>query len=312
MLNLGYACINETLKKDKICVNSSCIASTFREKGVDHAIMLAEQNLNSVMKIIKWNKKKDIKLYRLSSAMFPQITNKEFINEHKYAYQLEIFKDILKRIGELSYNYEHRITFHPDHYNQIGTPREEVLQSTITDLNCHADILDLCGFDRNSVMVVHGGGVYNNKEETIKRWIKQYLQLPENVRNRLVLENCERSYSIEDTLYISSKIKRKCGRSIPCVFDTHHHDVYNANISNLYTDEYYLDDIIQTWDDNDIIPKFHISEQRPNARIGAHSDYVETIHDYFFDISENRRIDIMIEAKMKEKAVLRLKKKYNL
>ena len=41
-----------------------------------------------------------------------------------------------------------------------------------------------------AVMVVHGGGVYGDKEATIKRWCEQYHQLPV-VRRFLVLENCE-------------------------------------------------------------------------------------------------------------------------
>ena len=54
------------------------------------------------------------------------------------------------------------------------------------------------GLGKNSVMVVHGGGIYGDKELTKKRWCKQFYKLPDNVKNRLVLENCEKCFSIKD------------------------------------------------------------------------------------------------------------------
>jgi len=55
---------------------------------------------------------------------------------------------------------------------------------TLRDLSAHAEILDRIGCGPESVMVVHGGGTYGNKEETIKRWGKQFKQLPKHVQNR--------------------------------------------------------------------------------------------------------------------------------
>ena len=39
------------------------------------------------------------------------------------------------------------------------------------------------GMDRHSVMVIHGGGVYGDKEGTKKRWAENYLQLEDKVKN---------------------------------------------------------------------------------------------------------------------------------
>ena len=47
------------------------------------------------------------------------------------------------------------------------------------------------------------------------------------------------------------------------------------------------------------MPKFHISEQAPDKRVGAHSDFVEEIPKYLFDVCKKRKIDIMIEKKKK-------------
>ena len=55
----------------------------------------------------------------------------------------------------------------------------------------------------------------------------------------------------------------------------------------------------------------HISEQG-EGRIGHHSDYIEEIPDYILEIPSkySTNIDVMIEAKRKEKAILKLYKKY--
>ena len=52
----------------------------------------------------------------------------------------------------------------------------------------------------------------------------------------------------------------------------------------------------------------HISEQKENARIGAHSDYIETIPDLLFKLDTD--IDIEVEAKQKELAIFKLYDKY--
>ena len=156
-------------------------------------------------------------------------------------------------------------------------------------------------------MVGHGGGVYGDKTQTIERWCEQYHMLPQKVKNRLVLENCEKSYSIEDCLIISKRV------NIPVVFDTHHYECYNL----IHPDDQmkpaveYMADILDSWNRREIKPKFHISEQG-SGRVGHHSDYVETIPDYLLEIPDKYGvdIDIMIEAKAKEQAVLRLYRKY--
>ena len=155
-------------------------------------------------------------------------------------------------------------------------------------------------------MVIHGGGVYGDKEKTIERWCENYNNLPNHIKNRLVLENCERSYSIEDCLYISSKT------GVPIVFDTHHYDCYKI----LHPDEKlkdaaeYIPEILETWNKKSIKPKFHVSEQG-SGKVGHHSDYIEEIPDYLLEIPDkyNQNIDIMIEAKKKELSIQKLYEK---
>ena len=173
--------------------------------------------------------------------------------------------------------------------------------------NIVVEVLDLMELDANSVIVVHGGGIYGDKDKTINRWCQQFYQLPENVQRRLVIENCERCFSIEDCLQVSSKI------NIPVVFDTHHFECYQQihPDQTFHPPDFYIPDILKTWSNRNIKPKFHISQQG-EGKIGHHSDFISEIPDYLLNIPEkfNQNIDIMVEAKMKEQAIFKLYHRY--
>ena len=303
-IQLGLCCLNSTLreKKPPIFTSRKMIVKTVNEKGIDALKEKITQNLKDLVVLIEWNEQNGIKVFRLSSEMFPHFTN-----DKTPSYTLDFAEPLLKKAGDLAKKYNHRLTFHPGQYNVIGTPHVEIFEKTVKELCYHADVLNLMGMGKDSVMVIHGGGVYGDKIKTIERWCENYKKLPEKITERLVLENCEKCYSIEDCLEISSKT------GIPVVFDTHHFECYNI----LHPDEKfkkpgeYIENILETWKKKNIKPKFHVSEQG-KGRCGHHSDYIEVLPDYLLDIPEKygMEIDIMIEAKAKEKAILKLYRKY--
>jgi len=303
-IQLGLCCLNTILRNQKppIFASRKMIIRTVKEKGIDTLKEKIIQNLKDVLDMMDWNEANGIKVFRLSSEMFPHKSNPKVVD-----YDFDFAKDLLKQIGEKSKKYNQRLTFHPGQYNVIGTPNEKAFQQTINDLSYHADVLDLIGAGKNSVMVIHGGGIYGDKKKTKKRWCEQYQLLPEKVKKRLVLENCEKCFSIVDCLQVSKKV------NIPVVFDTHHFECYKI----LHTEEkfkepeYYIPHILKTWNKRHIKPKFHVSEQG-SGRCGHHSDYIEVIPDYLLNIPKlyYQAIDIMIEAKMKEQAIFKLYEKY--
>ena len=305
-IQLGLCCLNTKLRAQKppVFASRKMIVRCVNEKGVELLKSLIIQNLKDVITMIKWNEDNGIKVFRLSSELFPHKSNPK-VEDYTFDFAL----DLLKEIGNLSKKFNQRLTFHPGQYNVIGSPNDKSFKQTIRDLKYHADVLDLMGMDQNSVMVIHGGGVYGNKVETLNRWCEQFQQLPDNVRKRLVLENCEKCFSIEDCLYVSEKV------NIPVVFDTHHFECYNKlhPDETLKYPEEYIQEILKTWARRGIKPKFHVSEQG-TGRIGHHSDYIEEIPEYLLEIPSKYgvEIDIMIEAKMKEQAIFKLYEKYPL
>jgi len=303
-IQLGLCCMNTILRAQKPPVFSSrsVILKTLETKGVDHLKEKIIQNLKDTLTLIDWNEANGIKVFRLSSELFPHKSNPKAQD-----YTFDFAKDLLKQIGDKAKSLNHRLTFHPGQYNILGSPHKHVLLNTINGLHYHATVLDLMGMGQNSVMVIHGGGAYGDKPKTIERWCKNYETLPINIKRRLVLENCEKCFSVKDCLEISAKT------GIPVIFDTHHYACYNQlhPDETLEPPEYYIPAILESFKSRGVKPKFHISEQG-SGKIGHHSDYVEVIPDYLLEIPEkyNMEIDIMIEAKMKEQSLFHLYKKY--
>jgi UV DNA damage endonuclease len=297
--NLGYACINMTLrkqpKKDPVFMSRTVRLSTIEKKGIDYVKSLAIQNCKDILTMLKWNKEHNIFFMRLSSEIFP------FATHPQYGYSIDFAESYLKEAGNYAKQNCIRLTFHPSQFNVLSSPNEIVVRNTFLDLNHHSEILDRMGLGKDSVIIVHGGGVYGNKEKALERLEKNIALLPENTRNRLVLENCEMSYCLTDLLPVSEKLK------VPIVIDFHHDSIYPSEESV----EFYFDRVFKVWFDRGIKPKVHVSNSVPGITKDdsktarrKHSDYISFLHDSLLTITFP--IDIMLECKMKEQAIFRL------
>lgn len=295
-IRFGLCCINNHLRDKDIFCSRTAQRKTFT---VEKAKKLASKNLEDLMKILTWNNEFGIHHYRLSSDMFPRMNDKEM-----ESYSIHEFKEELLKIGKYAKYSNQRLTMHPGQYNQIGAKSNMVFEATVSDLQNHVDILDYMKTDNNSIICIHGGGTYNDKENTIRRWIEQFSDLPKGIKNRLAIENCEFSYNIEDCLYISEECR------IPVIFDVHHFNCYNIKHDLDLKAEHYIPYIIDSWEDRRMVA--HISDQKEGARLGAHHDYIKKIPKYLLDIPEKYGVglDIEIEAKAKEDAIFNLYKKY--
>ena len=307
-VQLGLCCINSSLVgvgrgKRKIHCSRKPKVQTVENKGTEVLLKSCRENLRDLSKLIRWNAEHGIRVFRISSELFPHMSNPKV-----EPYTMDFAQELLDDIGTLARGYRQRLTLHPGQFDVIGSPNEATFLQTARDLEHHAEILDRLGCDQDGVVVVHGGGIYGDKASTIRRWIDNFRRLPESVRRRLVLENCERCYSVTDCLAICREV------DIPMVFDTHHFECYKI----LHPEErfecadHYIPAILETWKRRRIKPKFHVSEQKEGARIGSHSDYVQTLPEYLLEIPGKYGIDvdIMIEAKMKERAIARLYDRY--
>ncbi|KAE8268316.1 hypothetical protein A4X09_0g4026 [Tilletia walkeri] len=296
---LGYACLNTILRAQKPSIFSSRTTrlKSIEEKGLDFVRELALANVRDIIPMIEWNEAHGIRFMRLSSEMFPFATHP--VNGYDF---VAFAKEELAKAGELARKYGHRLTMHPGQFCQLGTPKKDVLEASIRELDMHAQILDALGMDQDSVMILHGGGVYGEREETVAR-IKNTIQtrLKGSTRSRLVLENDELSYSVDELLPICKELK------VPLVLDFHHDMLRPSSRSPAEL----MPEILEIWKERGIRPKFHLSEPRPGAKAmrerRAHSDRCTHIPA---ELPANA--DLMIEAKDKEQAVFELFRIYNL
>ena len=95
-MKLGYACINMTLQAaGGITTNRSMRQKTFNERGLSYVSELALQNVKDLETIVKWNEEMGIKLFRMSSELFPWMTYYDFEDLPDYP-MIDIY---LKNIG---------------------------------------------------------------------------------------------------------------------------------------------------------------------------------------------------------------------
>ena len=295
-MNLGYACINMTLseKKPKVTTNRSMIKRTFLEKGTDYAAELSLLNCRDLVEILRWNVENDIKFFRLSSNIFPWAS--EYQIEDLPTYQK--IKTILSGCGHYARQNGVRLTSHPGPFNVLVSPNEKVIQNTLIDLTNHGKVFDLLGLDRTpyNKINIHCNGVYGDKQSAMDRFCKNFELLPESVHTRLTVENDDKAsmYSVKDLMYIHERI------GIPIVFDYHHHKFCTGDLS----EQEALELAISTWPEG-ITPVVHYSESKAlhesNEKLKpqAHSDYINNLPNIY-----GNKVDIMVESKAKELAIL--------
>ena len=300
MNNIGYACINMNLSnsKPKVTTNRSMIKRTFTEKGLPYASELALQNCKDLLTILKWNKDNGIDFFRMSSDLIPWASEYDVSELPDY----DAIQTTLKQCGDYAHKHNIRITSHPGPFNVLTSPHEHVVENCVKDLSIHGEVFDMMGLSRTpyNKINIHIGGAYGDKVSAMERFCISFQRLPESVKSRLTVENDDKAtmYSVVD-LY--EGIYKVIG--IPIVFDYHHHRFCDGGLS----EQDALELAISTWP-TDIVPVVHYSESRSieqeddKIRPQAHSDYV---YDYI-DTYDNR-VDIMVEAKAKELAVIKYK-----
>jgi UV DNA damage endonuclease len=277
-----------------------------KERGQAFVEGLGLANARDISKMLRWNDRYGIKFLRLSSEMFP------FASHDTYGYKLAPFaSEALAEAGRVAAELGHRLTTHPGQFTQLGSPRKEVIDASIRDLEYHAELLTLLKLpyqlDRDAVMILHMGGIFGDKAATLERFRANYAKLSQKIKKRLVLENDDVCYSVHDLLPICEEL------NIPLVLDFHHHNIVfdkdkiregTSDIMELYPR------IRATWTRKGITQKMHYSEPTPGAitprQRRKHNPRVATLPPCAQDM------DLMIEAKDKEQAVFELMRTFKL
>ena len=304
MNSIGYACINMNLSnsKPRVTTNRSMIKRTFTEKGLPYASELTLQNCKDLLTILKWNKSNGFDFFRMSSDIIPWASEYDICDLPDY----DDIKKVLRECGDYVMNNNIRVTTHPGPFNVLTSPHPHVVENCIKDLSIHGEVFDMMGLSRTpfNKINIHIGGVYGDKDSAMKRFCENFERLPNSVKSRLTVENDDKAsmYSVQD-LY--DGVFKVIG--IPIVFDYHHHRFNDGGLS----EQQALELAMSTW--GNIVPVVHYSESRSKEQLDesirpqAHSDYVYDYIDTY-----GHRVDIMVEAKAKELAVLKYRELHSL
>lgn len=257
---------------------------------------VSKQNIENTLRILKYNRAMGIEVYRLTSKLIPLATHGEL---EGWEYSLQ-FSEELKQLGDYIQENDFRISAHPDHFTILNPVKQEVLKASINDLDYHVKLYEAMGLeDYKYKLVLHVGGLYGDKYSSIERFKENFVKLPDRIKKRIIIENDDKSYTAVDVLEICKDL------GTPMVLDVHHHRCVNNGESLVEL----LPDIYKTWDREQLPPKIHFSSPKSQKEFRSHADFIDYSDFYeFLNMVKpfNRDIDIMLEAKMKDRALLDL------
>jgi UV DNA damage endonuclease len=255
---------------------------------------------------------RQIRFYRMAGQLAPYLTHPDLPQFHR---QLDECELELAATGDLARQFGLRLTLHPGFFVQLNSPNEDWVQRSITELKGAAALLDRMGLGPESVIVIHVGGVHGDASAGRERFVRQANLLPEPLRNRLALEHDDRRYSLQDALWIYQRT------GLRVVLDTLHHRCFDPLGLPLIEA---LRLALATWPESER-PKIHVSSPRTEVRYlmregtwraqpplpNQHSDFLHPF-EVIDLLGQAQRLglrpfDVMVEAKAKEMAVLRLR-----
>lgn len=276
---IGFAC---TMADSPL---STC--HTFRLANLNESQLAKtiDQNLADLTQILEWMEPHPLRLFRIGSSLVPFASHAAMNLDWR-----SMIRDGLAEIGKRFKGF--RFSMHPGQYNVLNSPNSEAVEACVRELTYSSEILDMLGSGPEGVVVLHGGGVYGDRQASLGRLVERVRELPSIAKDRLALEHDERYFSLAEIVDVCEQT------GVKAIYDTHHFQINpSPDLEGL------LARVRDTWP---CTPKIHISSQRPDARAGAHDDYVHPAdlrrlaHEVPFDF------DLMVEAKAKQLAALQV------
>lgn len=286
-MNIGYACLAVGVSDTQIrgCTIGNATDSKIAE--------LTAQNLAAVDKMLDYNGRMGVHLFRMSSDIVPFAGNP--VNTLNWS---EEFSSQLKALGDKARAFGIRLSMHPGQYSVLNSPRKEVVAATIRDLEYHTTFMDAMQLGREHKVILHIGGGYGNHRDAMERFVLHAKDLSPQIKNRLVLENDERIFNIQEVLELSEAVR------IPVVFDILHHQANpNAPAGSV---ESWIAASAKTWGPMDGPPKLHYSQQDKDKKTGAHSVTI-SLDDFldYVEMAKPYNPDIMLEVKDKNLSAIK-------
>ncbi len=289
--NLGLVCITVSSAVRYRTITRKRLLSVDLHEQERLLYELYVHNLGTLYRAVDFCMENNIRLYRISSQIFP------FADEPMGIEILKRLQEELRAIGTRAQALGLRLAVHPDQFVVLNSDSADVVKNSIKILSMHARTLDYLEQPQStwSVLELHGG-----KGKRADALVAAIQELPLNIRSRLALENDEYIYSAEETLELCH------AASVPMVFDAHHH-VCHEKINSYNDPSVYslVDAARKTWPAAEW-QLAHISNGREFFTDRRHSDLITDMPDAYKHIPW-----IEIEAKHKEIAIRRLQTEWS-
>jgi len=285
-MRIGYPCVNESLD----CSSSSTFRlASYSAERVETAVA---NNLACLRRILEYNVAHELRFFRISSGIVPFGSHP--INTFPWQTR---FAAEFRAIGDYIRAENLRVSLHPDQFVVLNSPNPDIVQRSIAELEYQGAMLDLMGLDSTAKLQIHVGGLYGDREVALARFIATYQTLPEAVRRRLVIENDDRLFSLQDCLRVHEAV------GIPILFDNFHHECLNHGEPMAAA----LRLAAATWHpERDGVMLMDYSSQQLGERKGKHTSTIE--EDRFREFLSHLHgldVDIMLEIKDKEASACR-------
>lgn len=283
-IRVGYACINLSLKESF----RNYRLKTVENKDEDKITEVIWHNIRLLRKIIEYNVKHNIYVYRITSDLIPfcthdyikaiykeKVLNNEEMNGHFTAIRA------LQEIHHL------RLSIHPSQFNVLSSPKKDVVRRSIEEINAQTEWMKQL---RGENVVIHIGGSYGDKKSALERF-KVHLKYVD--QNLISIENDDKTYNVEEVADLCQE------RYLKWVYDYHHDRCHPSIEKKAY-------ELIRNYAPS----KYHLSTGFPYCHSRPHADYIRP-SDYkhftmFLSECGIREADVIFEAKKKNKAIFHI------
>ena len=247
-----------------------------------------------------------IDMYRMTASIAPYATHPDM---PQFRGQVEECAAELAVLGERARTADLRLSTHPGQYVVLNSENERVRSLAVEELDLQAALMDAMGLGPEAVVVLHVGGAAGGCDAGLDRFMAGFERLSERAQQRLVIENDDRTYGLRRVLDLHSRT------GAPVVWDILHH---HCNDPDGIPDREALELALGTWPDG-VVPKIHYSSPKTAVeekgrkivlpQLRAHADLIDPIgfEHFLREIAAGLDFDVMLEAKAKDLALLRLR-----
>ncbi len=292
-IRLGLCCMFRDQPIQFRNTTITAVAKLPRNAALNKLSQLCIANALALRDALEYCAAQGIGCFRIVSQILPVKTHVD------YGYELAALPDgdqilqTFEACGAFARAHDIRLSFHPDQFVVLNSPRPDVVERSLAELEYQAEVAEWVGAD---VVNIHGGGAYGDKAAALERFSAALCRLSDRARSRLTLEN-------DDVTYTPAELLPFCrAEGIPLVYDVHHHRCLPDHL----TVEQATEQAMATWNRE---PMFHISsplEGWQGPKPNRHHDFIDL--EDFPACWRQLNLTVEVEAKAKEVAVLQLQK----